>query len=189
MKSDRIRMSVEVSAPPEDVYKAWLSGRSHGAMTGSHATGSAREGTRFTSWDGYIEGENLSLEPYAHILQAWRAEDFPEQAPPSRLEISLVATRVGTRLLLTHTELPAGSAEGYAQGWREFYFEPMRSYFARRSTSKVRAGVKKAAAQKPKRAASSSARTAVKAKPSTRAATRAPTKKKAAKPAKKVARR
>ena len=54
-----------------------------------------------------------------------------EDAPDSRLEVSLEPVEAGTRLVLFHSGLPDGTAAEYEQGWRDYYFDPMASYFAR----------------------------------------------------------
>lgn len=116
---------------PQELFKAWLSSEQHGAMTGSPADIEPRVGGAFSAWDGYITGTTLELEPGARIVQAWRTSEFPESAPDSKVEINLEAVKNGTRLTLTHSDIPAGQVESYETGWEESYFEPMRQYFAK----------------------------------------------------------
>ena len=123
------RVSAVFPAKPSVLYKAWLSSTGHSAMTGSAAKATARVGGKFTAWDGYIFGRTLELEPDRRIVQAWRTSEFPDDAPDSRLEISLQETRSGTKVTITHTEMPPGQADSYKQGWEDFYFKPMKEYF------------------------------------------------------------
>ena len=123
------RVSAVFPAKPSVVYKAWLSSKGHSAMTGSGAKATARVGGKFTAWDGYIFGRTLELEPDHRILQAWRTSEFPGDAPDSRLEISLEETRSGTKVTITHTEMPPEQTDSYKQGWEDFYFKPMKEYF------------------------------------------------------------
>lgn len=125
------RLSAVIPAAPAQIYKAWLSGKGHSAMTGSPAKATARVGGRFSAWDGYISGRTLELEPDRRIVQAWRTSEFPDDAPDSRLEISLEPAKTGTKLTLTHTDIPPGQAESYRQGWEDFYFKPMKEYFSK----------------------------------------------------------
>jgi activator of HSP90 ATPase len=99
-------------------------------MTGGAASITAEVGDEFDAWDGYIHGKNLELEPGRHIFQSWRTVEFDESDPDSRLEISLQAEGLGTRLILKHTNLPS-HGDQYQQGWVDNYFEPMKSYFER----------------------------------------------------------
>lgn len=109
-------------------------------MTGSAATGQAKVGARFTAWDSYIEGANVEMEPYRRIVQSWRTSEFPEGSPDSRLEVLLEEAKGGTKVTLVHTGIPEGQGEQYKQGWRDFYFKPMKIYFAsarnKKATSK-----------------------------------------------------
>jgi activator of HSP90 ATPase len=122
-------LKAEFSAPPETIFKAWLSSEEHGEMTGSPAQIEPRVGGVFTAWDGYITGKTLELKPHSRIVQAWRTGEFGDADPDSRLEIELEAVTNGTRLKLTHSNIPEGQAESYKTGWAEWYFGPMREYF------------------------------------------------------------
>ena len=131
MKSGSIRISAVIPATPKQVYQAWMSSKGHSAMTGSTAKVTARKGGAFTAWDGYISGKTLELEPDHSIVQSWRTTDFEEAAADSRLEISLAETKGGTRVTLKHSDIPAGQASGYRQGWIDYYFAPMKEHFTK----------------------------------------------------------
>ncbi len=131
MKNASISLSAVIPATPEQIYKAWMSGKGHAAMTGSSATVVAKAGGKFTAWEGYISGKTLELEPGRRILQSWRTTEFAREAADSRLEVILAPARGGTRVTLKHSELPAGSSAEYRKGWVDFYFKPMKEYFTR----------------------------------------------------------
>ena len=131
---ESIEVAVVLPASPRRIYEAWLSGKEHGAFTGGKARASRRVGGAFAAWDGYISGTNLELQPFARIVQGWRTTDFPPGSPDSRLEVSLGTVPLGpkgdgTRLTLRHTQLPDGQGTSYEQGWLDYYFEPMKTYF------------------------------------------------------------
>ena len=133
MQSETVKVSAVIPAPPQAVYDAWLSGKEHTAMTGSAAKGTAKVGSEFTAWDGYISGKNIELRPPGRILQSWRTTEFPPDAPDSRLEVLLEEARGGTKITLIHTDIPQGQGASYKQGWIEYYFAPMKEYFSRKS--------------------------------------------------------
>ena len=85
----------------------------------------------FTAWDGNIFGGTLELEPDQRIVQAWRTSEIPDEAPDSRLEILLEKVSNGTKITLTHTGLPPGSASSYKQGRTDFYIIPMNMHFGK----------------------------------------------------------
>jgi len=113
----------------EQIYKAWLSTQGHSLMTGSPAKIDGRAGGDFTAWDGYIWGTFLDLEENKRIVQAWRTGEFPEEAEDSHVQVLLEESGGKTKVTLTHTNIPAGQAQGYEQGWHDFYFKPMQEYF------------------------------------------------------------
>lgn len=121
-------------AAPAAVFRAWIDGDQHSQMTESAATSEPREGGRFTAWDGYIEGSHITLLPPSDaddgvIVQSWRTSDFGDTDSDSRLEVQLSAEGDGTRVVIIHSQVPAGSGAQYAQGWRDYYLAPMKAYF------------------------------------------------------------
>jgi len=152
------RLKTKLPAKPAAVYRAWLSGAGHTAMTGAQATASDKEGGSFTAWDDYITGRNLTLKPECCIVQAWRTAQFTENDPDSRLELCIHPSGSGSELLLIHTDIPPDQSSGYETGWVTHYFEPMKKYFAAMNKTKTtpKKSVKKKQAKKkhPKKKAS-----------------------------------
>ena len=128
--SESFEMTTLLPAPPEAVFSAWLDGNQVAVFTGGAAEGDALPGSIFTAWDGYISGTNLELEPPCRILQAWRTTEFPEASPDSRVEILLEPAADGTTLRLLHSNIPDGQGDDYREGWEEYYFSPLKKYFA-----------------------------------------------------------
>jgi activator of HSP90 ATPase len=67
-------------------------------------------------------------------VQSWRTTEFPAGSPDSRLELLFEVAKTGTRLTLIQTESPPSQVDQYKIGWREYYFDPMRKYFAAAAT-------------------------------------------------------
>ncbi len=132
-----MKNSIELSATfPVDartIYEGWLDSKVHSAFTGGQvAKIDNKIGGKFSAWDGYIFGTTLELDPYRRIVQAWRTTEFPKDAPDSRLEILFEEKKDGTKLTLIHTQLPEGQLEDYEQGWKDYYFKPMRDYYEKK---------------------------------------------------------
>jgi uncharacterized protein YndB with AHSA1/START domain len=133
-KFSTIDQTVTLSATPEEVYDALLDSKKHSEMTGSPAKISAKVGGKINAWDGYISGKNLELVKGKKIVQEWMTTEWPEGYPPSRLEITLSPARGGKTLLkMVQTNVPAEQAPNYEKGWYESYWEPMESYFKKKS--------------------------------------------------------
>jgi activator of HSP90 ATPase len=128
--TEKLKMSVVLPVKPDKLYHAWLDSKKHAEFTGDAADIDPKVGGKFTAWDGYIIGKNLELEPPRRILQSWRTTEFPEGAPDSMLEILIEPDGDGSKLTLIHTEIPEGQSEDYKQGWKDYYFAPMKAYFS-----------------------------------------------------------
>jgi len=129
---ESFEVSVTLPADQEAVYKAWLSSEEHSAFTGAKAFVDPSIGGEFSAWDGYITGRTLELDPPKRIVQAWRTTEFPPESKDSILEIVIEKAKAGCKLTLKHSAIPEGQGENYTQGWKDFYFKPMKRYFQKR---------------------------------------------------------
>ena len=128
LKFSSITQTVTIKAPPENVYGAYMDSKKHAAFTGSAAKMSSAIGGKFTAWDGYIVGKNLSLKEGKKIVQEWTTTEWPEGYPPSLLEITLTKAKGGTVLKMVHSKVPASQKDDYAQGWRDYYWAPLKAF-------------------------------------------------------------
>lgn len=129
--NNKFELTIILPAKARDIFDAWLSSEGHSAMTGSPAKVDGQEGGAFSAWDGYILGRILEIIPARRIVQAWRTTEFPEDASDSRVEILLEDMNIGTKLILSHSGMPEDQVESYKKGWDDFYFRPMKEYFAK----------------------------------------------------------
>ncbi|MCB9697021.1 MAG: SRPBCC domain-containing protein [Alphaproteobacteria bacterium] len=123
-------LTIRFPVPPDRIYAAWVDGDGHAAMTGAAASSDGTEGGRFSAWDGYITGEYLTLEPGLRITMFWRTTAFDEDDGDAHVDISLKADGEGTLLTLVQSDTPPDQIEDYKDGWEQFYFSPMRAFFA-----------------------------------------------------------
>jgi activator of HSP90 ATPase len=128
-KTVKITQKEIIPATPMEVY---IDEEKQTEYTGSKATSDSRVGGEFTAWDGYITGKYIELKPGRKIVQEWRSSDFPEGTSPSRFEISLKDVKGGTELTMIHSGVPEEVAEDIGQGWKDYYWEPMKRYFKAR---------------------------------------------------------
>ncbi len=142
-------VSAVIPASAKEIYDAWLDGEKHAAMTGTKsAKGSTAVGGAIEAWDGYISGRNLKLVPGRRIVQAWRTTEFASEHPDSQIDVKLEKAARGTRVTLAHSNVPDGQT-GYKSGWVEFYFAPMKTYFAAQAKAKPPAKAKPKSKAKP----------------------------------------
>ena len=131
MKIDLATLTQKVIVPatPEEVYEAFVDPKKHSAFTGSKATGKAKVDGKFTAWDGYIFGKFLQFEPGKCLVQEWQDTDWPEGYPPSKFELTFKKVPEGTEVTMVHSNIPAARKDELADGWEEFYWEPLKKYF------------------------------------------------------------
>jgi activator of HSP90 ATPase len=125
MATKTIKQSVTIKASPHDVYEALMDAKKHAKFTGGKAVISREVGGRFSTFDGYAEGVNLELIPNKKIVQSWRADDWPE-GHYSKAAFVLKEAASGTELNFTQTDVPVEFADDVAQGWQDYYWEPMK---------------------------------------------------------------
>jgi uncharacterized protein YndB with AHSA1/START domain len=136
-KTETIKQKVLVPATPEQVYEAFIDPKKHTEFTGSKATCDAKVGGKFTAWDGYISGKNLQLEPAKRIVQEWQTTEWPAGQPPSTFELTLTKTGTGTQIIMVHSGVPAEQGADTAQGWKDWYWEPLKNYFKKQASKKA----------------------------------------------------
>jgi uncharacterized protein YndB with AHSA1/START domain len=130
MKTKTIKQKVIIPASPKEVYEAYTDPKKHSAFTESKATGKPVVGGKFTAWDGYIFGKYLELDDGKRVVQEWTSTDFPEGYGPSKLELCFNETPKGTELVMVHSNVPEEIADEAADGWVEWYWDPLKKYFS-----------------------------------------------------------
>jgi uncharacterized protein YndB with AHSA1/START domain len=131
-----IKQKVVIPASPKEVYDAYVDPKKHSQFTGSKATGKAEVGSKYTAWDGYIFGKYLELDDGKRVVQEWTSTDFPEGAGPSRLELCFNKVPEGTELVMVQSKVPEEVADDAADGWIEWYWNPLKKYFSKQSKTK-----------------------------------------------------
>ncbi len=125
IKTKTIRQSVTFAASPTLVYEALMDSKKHAEFTGSPVKMSREVGGKFSVYDGEIDGVNLELVPSRKIVQSWRYSDWPA-GHYSKCTFTLTRVAGGTRLTFTQTGVPQDKYEDIRQGWRDYYWEPMK---------------------------------------------------------------
>ncbi|MEZ4807194.1 MAG: SRPBCC domain-containing protein [Flavobacteriales bacterium] len=126
-----IRQSATIPASPGEVYDALMNTRLHSRFTGQRARIGRRVGDPFSTYDGYIDGVTLDLEPGKRIIQSWRAHEagWPDDHY-SQVSYRLEPTVSGTRLVLQHERVPSRLADSFRKGWKEHYWTPLKAMFS-----------------------------------------------------------
>jgi uncharacterized protein YndB with AHSA1/START domain len=132
IKIGTIKQKVVIAATPDEVYNAYMDAKIHSKFTGGKATIVPKVGGRITAWDNYITGKNLELVKGKRIVQEWRTTEWPDGYPPSILTITLKKVGNKTELTMVHSKVPKVGMKSYADGWKEYYWNPLKEYFESR---------------------------------------------------------
>lgn len=129
IETGTIKQKVVINATPDEVYEAYMDAKIHSKFTGSKATIVPRVGGRITAWENYITGKNLELVKGKKIVQEWSTTEWPDGYPPSILTITLKKTGNKTELTMVHSKVPKTQMKSYSDGWKEWYWKPLKEYF------------------------------------------------------------
>ena len=121
-----IEQTVTLKANPHAVYEMLMDSAQHTRFTGAPASISREVGGAFSAYGGALSGTNIELVADAKIVQAWRANDWPD-GHYSNATFVLEETDGGTRVTFTQTEVPEEHYDDISQGWRDYYWSKMES--------------------------------------------------------------
>ncbi|MFA5107685.1 MAG: SRPBCC family protein [Patescibacteria group bacterium] len=125
MKTITIKQGGMFPQSPHELYEIWLDSKKHAALTGDEAEISRKVKGLFFAFGGWATGVNMELVKDKKIVQTWRGDDWPEGVF-STITLKLLPAKGGTKLLFTQTGVPASKAKGVAQGWRDYYWTPLK---------------------------------------------------------------
>ena len=133
MKTRTIRQQMTFrGATPHELFETIMDSRRHTKLIGDKAKMSRKVGTRFTAGGGWIDGMNLELVRDKLIVQGWRGndDDWPK-GYYSTVRFTFTKTKGGTRLYFLHSGVPVAAYEEIRDGWREYYWEPLKLALAK----------------------------------------------------------
>ena len=115
--------SIDIAAPPRVVFTFLTTEEGMTAWMGQFAELDPRQGGRFAvDISGYpVRGQYLHVEPYSRVVVSWGfagSDDLPPGA--STVEFRLIEIEGGTRVEITHSDLPDSEVPGHAEGWEHF---------------------------------------------------------------------
>ena len=115
--------SIDIEASPEIVFDHLVTREGMLAWLGQHAELDATPGGVFAvDIDGNpIRGEYVEVDRPHRVVVTWGllgSDELPVGS--SRVEFRLTPIATGTRLDLTHTELPEAEVQNHVTGWTHF---------------------------------------------------------------------
>ncbi|MGH9578188.1 MAG: SRPBCC domain-containing protein [Terriglobales bacterium] len=127
-----VRQSVTLPASAGELYAMYLSPKTHTAITGGKVVVSARNGSKFSAFNGMLRGRMLYTVPGRLIVQAWRASGWKKGDLESTLILRFTPKGKSGRIDLVHANVPDHDYRGVNNGWKKYYWRPWRKYLSRR---------------------------------------------------------
>jgi len=115
-----------IPATPEEVYIALINPFTIELWTGYPAEMSEVVDSEFSLWEGDITGRNISFMQNKEIVQEWYFGDQDEQ---SIVTMKIFENKKGSQVEVKHTNIPDGDFDNIVEGWNEFYFGAIISFF------------------------------------------------------------
>jgi activator of HSP90 ATPase len=129
MKTKSIKQTVTFKTTPEKFYNLMMDENKHAVFTGAKASISKLPDGRFTVFGGYCHGYNIELIVGKKIVQAWHfAEDGWPDDHFSICNFELEQIGDKTKLTFIQTNVPEHKVATLRDGWKEFYWDPIKSY-------------------------------------------------------------
>jgi len=127
-----IHQSVKFPATAKELYDLYLDPKRHAAFTGGGKVKiSARPGSPFFAFNKMLTGTTLFTVPNQLIVQRWRSMNFKDTDLDSILILEF--TQKGKQgkqgqIDLTHVNVPKQDCAGVTNGWKKYYWTPLRTY-------------------------------------------------------------
>ncbi|MCK4501251.1 SRPBCC domain-containing protein [Candidatus Babeliales bacterium] len=115
-----------IPSEPEEVFTAITNPFTIELWTGYKAIMDSNVDTEFSLLEGDITGKNLEIIDNKKIVQEWYFGDQPEK---SIVTINLFDNKKGTQVELIHKNIPDEDYENIIEGWNEYYFGALKSFF------------------------------------------------------------
>jgi activator of HSP90 ATPase len=124
-----IEQSVRFDASAARLYEIYTNPRHHAAFTGGGVVKiSTKLGSTFSAFGGMLSGQMLLADPGRMIVQRWRSMNWKKSDPDSILVLSFMQDGKRGHIDLAHVNVPAHDHAGVTNGWKKYYWGPLRRY-------------------------------------------------------------
>jgi activator of HSP90 ATPase len=132
MKTKSIKQTVTFhGARPREIYNLIMDEKEHSTFSGSSVKMSNEINGKFDVFDGYCTGFNIELKEGKKIIQGWHfKEDGWPEGHFSICTFVFEKVPTGTKLTFTQTHIPERKTETLKNGWKLYYWQPMKAYLA-----------------------------------------------------------
>lgn len=127
-----VKQTVTLPASSGKLSTMYRNPKTHGAITGGKVIISSRNGSKFSAFNGMLQGRTLYTVPGRLIVQAWRSNNWKRGDIDSTLILRFTPNGNSGRIDLVHANVPNHDYRGVNSGWKQYYWRPWRKYLTRR---------------------------------------------------------
>ena len=127
---DVIIQRYRIIAKSDKVWDALVNPKTIEKWGGGPAVMEDKIGFEFSLWGGDVYGKNIEVERYKKLVQEWYGGEWNR---PSIVTISLNADGHCTEVLLEQKDIPLEEIKEINEGWRDYYFEPLKKLLEEKS--------------------------------------------------------
>lgn len=113
---------------PQTLYDIYLDSKKHSKACGGEAKISAKIGSSYSAWDGYITGKTFQLVKGKMIVQSWRSGDFKASDLDSTFILRFEKKGSDALVHMVHANVPQQAYAGIKTGWDDYYWKPWKKY-------------------------------------------------------------
>lgn len=126
-KKGSLRQLYHMKAKPQQVWKMLVDPKEIEGWSGSPAVMSAVSGSKFSLWEGSVQGENIEIISGKKLVQKWKEADWKE---PSIVTFLLGRGKANDTVVeLLQTNIPKDRLQDVAEGWDEYYLGAIKKTF------------------------------------------------------------
>ena len=137
---NQIKQTVTFNCSPQQLYQLMTESDLHALFTKKPAHLSKKVGGKFRSYGKKIEGFNLELVKNKTMVLAWRTHDWDKNVYSIVTFNFHKAAGGKCKLVMTQTAIPSGEATHISDGWKEYFWNPIKTYLkeSKRTRSRPR---------------------------------------------------
>ena len=118
-----IKQTYHIQAHAAKVWQALVDPKEINEWGGGPAEMDDNVGTEFSLWGGDIHGTNTEVVAKKKLVQEWFGGKWDQ---PSHLTFVLTPKGNKTDVELIHKNVPDQEADDIAQGWKDYYMNPLK---------------------------------------------------------------
>lgn len=121
-----IKMTVNLPVSPKEAFDLLTNSKKIEAWSGQAGKVASKVGGKVEVFGKWAKGKVLEYKPAKSLSYTWIVGDWKK---PSIVKYKFTKTKTGTKIFLSHSNLPSDKeVKDHMTGWDEYFFSPMKEY-------------------------------------------------------------